>query len=140
MYFQPIRHIDRSKGLTMLRAAHMDLEGLVMDREVRALRDQFVSFMSSREITPGLRTHVWTRSPSATPKLYITGYTSPLNVRKTSLIYYLPTTLIGWAGEFLESCIIQSQKNINGTVRCRAYKGNFSGTLYYLTCCLLLKL
>lgn len=31
-------------GLTMLRAAHVDLEGLVMDREVRALRDQFVTF------------------------------------------------------------------------------------------------
>jgi argininosuccinate synthase len=31
-------------GLTCLRAAHIDLEGLVMDREVRALRDQFVTF------------------------------------------------------------------------------------------------
>ncbi|MCJ1475912.1 argininosuccinate synthetase [Lambiella insularis] len=27
-------------GLTMLRSAHLDLEGLVLDREVRALRDQ----------------------------------------------------------------------------------------------------
>ena len=35
----------------MLRAAHMDLEGLVMDREVRALRDQFVSPTKSREVT-----------------------------------------------------------------------------------------
>ncbi|KAF2460732.1 argininosuccinate synthase [Lineolata rhizophorae] len=31
-------------GLTCLRAAHVDLEGLVMDREVRALRDQFITF------------------------------------------------------------------------------------------------
>lgn len=31
-------------GLTCLRAAHIDLEGLVMDREVRALRDQFLTF------------------------------------------------------------------------------------------------
>ena len=31
-------------GLTMLRSAHIDLEGLVLDREVRALRDQFVTF------------------------------------------------------------------------------------------------
>lgn len=30
-------------GLTMLRAAHIDLEGLTLDREVRALRDNFVS-------------------------------------------------------------------------------------------------
>lgn len=30
-------------GLTMLRQAHMDIEGLVLDREVRALRDQFVT-------------------------------------------------------------------------------------------------
>jgi argininosuccinate synthase len=31
-------------GLTCLRAAHIDLEGLTMDREVRALRDQFLTF------------------------------------------------------------------------------------------------
>ena len=31
-------------GLSCLRAAHVDLEGLVLDREVRALRDQFVTF------------------------------------------------------------------------------------------------
>jgi argininosuccinate synthase len=31
-------------GLTCLRSAHLDLEGLVLDREVRALRDQFVTF------------------------------------------------------------------------------------------------
>lgn len=30
-------------GLTMLRQAHVDLEGLVMDREVRALRDSFIT-------------------------------------------------------------------------------------------------
>ena len=31
-------------GLTCLRSAHLDLEGLTMDREVRALRDQFRDF------------------------------------------------------------------------------------------------
>jgi len=31
-------------GLTCLRSAHIDLEGLVLDREVRALRDQFLTF------------------------------------------------------------------------------------------------
>ncbi len=31
-------------GLTCLRSAHIDLEGLVLDREVRALRDQFITF------------------------------------------------------------------------------------------------
>lgn len=30
-------------GLTILRAAHIDLEGLVLDREVRQVRDQFVT-------------------------------------------------------------------------------------------------
>lgn len=30
-------------GLTLLRAAHIDLEGLVLDREVRQIRDQFVT-------------------------------------------------------------------------------------------------
>ncbi|KAI9796347.1 MAG: argininosuccinate synthetase [Piccolia ochrophora] len=41
-------------GLTCLRAAHMDLEGLVMDREVRALRDQFVTFNYSKILYNGL--------------------------------------------------------------------------------------
>jgi hypothetical protein len=31
-------------GLSCLRSAHIDLEGLTMDREVRALRDQFLTF------------------------------------------------------------------------------------------------
>jgi len=31
-------------GLTILRSMHIDLEGLTLDREVRALRDQFVTF------------------------------------------------------------------------------------------------
>ncbi|CAD6576518.1 MAG: argininosuccinate synthetase [Alectoria sarmentosa] len=35
-------------GLTCLRSAHIDLEGLTLDREVRALRDQFVTFNYSR--------------------------------------------------------------------------------------------
>jgi len=41
-------------GLTILRAAHIDLEGLTMDREVRALRDQFVTFNWSRILYNGM--------------------------------------------------------------------------------------
>ncbi|KAK6442520.1 argininosuccinate synthetase [Oleoguttula sp. CCFEE 5521] len=41
-------------GYTMLRAAHIDLEGLVMDREVRALRDQFVTFNYAKLLYNGL--------------------------------------------------------------------------------------
>ena len=32
-----------SPGATILRAAHIDLEGLTLDRNIRALRDQFVT-------------------------------------------------------------------------------------------------
>ncbi|KAL9086352.1 MAG: hypothetical protein Q9165_007138 [Trypethelium subeluteriae] len=41
-------------GLTCLRAAHMDLEGLTLDREVRALRDQFVTFNYAKILYNGL--------------------------------------------------------------------------------------
>ncbi|KAF3939421.1 hypothetical protein ABW19_dt0201535 [Dactylella cylindrospora] len=41
-------------GLTCLRAAHVDLEGLVLDREVRALRDQFVTFNYAKILYNGL--------------------------------------------------------------------------------------
>jgi argininosuccinate synthase len=75
-------------GLTMLRNAHVDLEGLVLDREVRALRDQFVTFNYAKILYNGL--------------------------------YFSPER------EFLEESIIASQKNVNGQVRCRAYKGSFS--------------
>ncbi|KAI9829718.1 MAG: argininosuccinate synthetase [Phylliscum demangeonii] len=41
-------------GLSCLRAAHMDLEGLVLDREVRALRDQFITVHYSKILYNGL--------------------------------------------------------------------------------------
>ena len=41
-------------GLTCLQSAHLDLEGLVLDREVRALRDQFVTFAYTRVLYNGL--------------------------------------------------------------------------------------
>ncbi|CAG8167499.1 unnamed protein product [Penicillium salamii] len=41
-------------GLTALRSAHIDLEGLVMDREVRALRDSFVTFNYSKLLYNGM--------------------------------------------------------------------------------------
>lgn len=73
-------------GLTILRSAHVDLEGLVLDREVRALRDQFVTYNYSKLLYNGL--------------------------------YFSPER------EFLEGAIVASQKTVNGTVRCRAYKGS----------------
>ncbi|KAE9406276.1 argininosuccinate synthetase [Gymnopus androsaceus JB14] len=42
-----------SPGATILRAAHIDLEGLTLDRNVRALRDQFVSIEFSRILYNG---------------------------------------------------------------------------------------
>ncbi|KAH9922312.1 argininosuccinate synthetase [Epithele typhae] len=42
-----------SPGATILRAAHMDLEGLTLDRNVRALRDQFVTVALSRILYNG---------------------------------------------------------------------------------------
>ncbi|KAJ5616779.1 hypothetical protein N7537_001893 [Penicillium hordei] len=41
-------------GLTCLRSAHLDLEGLVMDREVRALRDSFVTYNYSKLLYNGM--------------------------------------------------------------------------------------
>ncbi|TQS37555.1 hypothetical protein Golomagni_01966, partial [Golovinomyces magnicellulatus] len=41
-------------GLTCLRLAHIDLEGLVLDREVRALRDQFLTFNYAKILYNGL--------------------------------------------------------------------------------------
>lgn len=75
-------------GLTMLRAAHVDLEGLVLDREVRALRDQYVTVNYAKALYNGL--------------------------------YFSPER------EFLEESIKASQVHVNGSVRCRAYKGTFS--------------
>jgi len=74
-------------GLTMLRAAHVDLEGLVLDREVRSLRDQFITVNYSKVLYNG--------------------------------VFFSPEM------EFLSECITASQKNVNGAVRCRAFKGNF---------------
>jgi len=42
-----------SPGATILRAAHVDLEGLTLDRKVRALRDQFVTIELSRILYNG---------------------------------------------------------------------------------------
>lgn len=41
-------------GLSMLRTAHIDLEGLVLDREVRAIRDQFITINYGRILYYGL--------------------------------------------------------------------------------------
>lgn len=75
-------------GLTCLRAAHLDLEGLVMDREVRALRDQFLTFNYAKVLYNGL--------------------------------YFSPEA------RFLLQCVKASQDSVNGAVRCRVFKGQFS--------------
>lgn len=41
-------------GLTILRNCHIDLEGLTLDREVRALRDQFVTVSYSKLLYNGM--------------------------------------------------------------------------------------
>lgn len=40
-------------GATILRIAHMDIEGLTLDRNVRALRDQFITVEFSRILYNG---------------------------------------------------------------------------------------
>ena len=42
-----------SPGATILRVAHLDIEGLTLDRNVRALRDQFVTIELSRILYNG---------------------------------------------------------------------------------------
>ena len=42
-----------SPGATILRAAHIDIEGLTLDRNVRAIRDQFVTIELSRILYNG---------------------------------------------------------------------------------------
>jgi len=42
-----------SPGATILRVAHMDIEGLTLDRNVRALRDQFVTVQLSNILYNG---------------------------------------------------------------------------------------
>jgi len=42
-----------SPGATILRAAHLDIEGLTLDRNVRALRDQFITPALSRILYDG---------------------------------------------------------------------------------------
>ncbi|KAG6850572.1 argininosuccinate synthetase [Arthromyces matolae] len=42
-----------SPGATILRVAHMDIEGLTLDRNVRSLRDQFVTIEFSRILYNG---------------------------------------------------------------------------------------
>ena len=80
------RGIYETPGLTLLRSCHIDLEGLVLDREIRRIRDQFV-------------TVEWSRL------LYDGKYFSPER-------------------EYLSATIPASQKDVNGTVRARVYKGS----------------
>lgn len=47
------RECYESPGATILRVAHMDIEGLTLDRNVRALRDQFVTVQLSHILYNG---------------------------------------------------------------------------------------
>lgn len=67
-------------GLTCLRAAHIDLEGLVLDREVRALRDQFVTSSYSK-VCLNLTCLVDLPSLPARSKL------TPKNFRSSTTVY-----------------------------------------------------
>ncbi|KAJ1654617.1 argininosuccinate synthetase [Dispira simplex] len=73
-------------GGTILRAAHLDLEGLVLDREVRQFRDEHVTPAFSKILYNGL--------------------------------YFSPE------GAYINSTLEASQKNVNGVVRLKLYKGN----------------
>ena len=72
-------------GGTILRAAHVDLEGLAMDREARRLRDS-------------------------------------LGVRLSEILYngYWFTA----EREIIQAAVTESQKYIDGTVKCKLYKGS----------------
>ncbi|KAL8693276.1 MAG: hypothetical protein Q9218_001877 [Villophora microphyllina] len=77
-----------SPGLTCLRSAHQNLEGLCLDREVKAWRDRSITYDFSKCLYNG----VWF-SPEC---------------------------------ELLRDCIPATQKNVNGRVLCKVYKGTFS--------------
>ncbi|KAI9674688.1 MAG: argininosuccinate synthetase [Caeruleum heppii] len=94
-------------GLTCLRAAHIDLEGLVLDREVRALRDQFVTFNYSK--VPSL--------PLSHLSPFLTTHSRSLQQILYNGLYFSPERT------FLEAAIAASQVSVNGQVRCRVYKG-----------------
>lgn len=49
-----LRGCYETPGLTLLRTAHIDLEGLTLDREVRALRDTFVTPAYSKILYNGM--------------------------------------------------------------------------------------
>ena len=99
-----------SPGMELLRSAHLDLEGLVLDREVRSLRDQFVSFNFSKLLYNGL----WfTPERELYVEFSLPSETSP----SVHLIANVPS---------LSASLAASQKDVNGVVRCRAYKGKMT--------------
>jgi argininosuccinate synthase len=49
-----LRGCYETPGLTILRSTHVDLEGLTLDREVRAIRDQFVTTTYSKLLYNGM--------------------------------------------------------------------------------------
>jgi argininosuccinate synthase len=75
-----------------------------MDREVRALRDSFITFNYSKVSN----TKPFHQLLSNNFQLLYNG------------MYFSPER------EFLEASITASQKSVNGQVRCRAYKGTMS--------------
>ncbi|OUM59970.1 hypothetical protein PIROE2DRAFT_67638, partial [Piromyces sp. E2] len=81
----PVKVENLDDGGTILRACHVDLEGICMDREARRLRDS-------------------------------------LGVRLSEILYngYWFTA----EREIIQAAVTESQKYIDGTVRCKLYKGS----------------
>jgi argininosuccinate synthase len=75
-----------SPGGTILRVAHMDLEGLVLDKKIREMRDQFLTIEMG--------------------KILYNGF------------WWSPER------EFVERCVRESQRGVEGEVRLRLEKGN----------------
>lgn len=96
-----------SPGATILRKAHMDLEGLVMDKNVRALRDGFVTTELS--------------------KILYNGKSLSLSLCRNSLRLMRASFLGYWFSperEFVQSCLEKSQETVNGRVRLALVMGN----------------
>ena len=91
-----------SPAMTILRAAHLDIEGLVMDGKVRALRDQFVS-------------HNWSEL------LYNGLYFSPEREFVENSLLYSQERVVCSPSHHPSTLLTGSQ---NGQVDLRLYKGN----------------
>ncbi len=92
--------------MSILRLAHLDLEGLVMDGKVRSLRDQFV-------------THHWSEL------LYNGMYFSPEREFIENSLLFSQTYVVCLLSRSMPSTSCLPTNPVqNGEVRLRCYKGN----------------